>query len=217
MNFSREELSAFLDGDLPAARAAELAAALPTEPRLQAELEALRQLRLQAAALAADTPPPARELWPGIAGRIGQRAGRRPWLLAATLLLGALLGFAAASAVHARPDRPAGSQRFVLLLHQDAAMSPPATAAEQAARIERYRAWAADLRRRGALELGDKLYQGEGFVLRAGGERERTGSDGIAGLFILRAADYAAALALARTCPHLALGGSIELRRIFDT
>jgi RNA polymerase sigma-70 factor (ECF subfamily) len=31
------------------------------------------------------------------------------------------------------------------------------------------------------------------------------------------AADYDAARALARTCPHLALGGTIELRRIFET
>jgi hypothetical protein len=221
MTFSREELSAYLDGDLPAARAELLAAALATEPTLRGELEAMRSLRRQAADLAATATTPARDLWPGIAARVGSdaRAGRRrPWWLAAALLLAALLGFAtgfAAAAPHR--EATAGGARFLLLLREDAAMLQPTSAAEQTARIARYRAWAEDLRRRGALELGDKLYDGEGFVLRSDGDRERTGTVGVAGLFILRAADYEAARALARTCPHLQLGGTIELRRIFDT
>jgi hypothetical protein len=212
--FTDEELSAYLDDDLPPARAAELERELAS-PALQQRLGAIRAVR---GARLADVAP-THDLWPGIATRIGRERWSRPrwWLVAAAALLGVAAGALGARSLHA--DEPIAArglpgQRFVLLLHEGPEMRDPASPAEAEAIVGRYRDWARDLDRRGALETGEKLADGEGFVLRAATDAPRTQRDGIGGLFVVRAADYAAARALARTCPHLALGGSIELRRI---
>jgi anti-sigma factor RsiW len=47
MTISREELAAFADGELGAARAAEVAAAVAADGALQAQVEAHRALRAQ--------------------------------------------------------------------------------------------------------------------------------------------------------------------------
>jgi len=39
----------------------------------------------------------------------------------------------------------------------------------------------------------------------------------LGGYFLIKAQDMNAALAIARTCPHLKYGGSIEIRPIEDT
>lgn len=216
MNVTDEDLSAWLDDDLPADRQTAIARAMAASPELQHRLARLRALRTAAAGLPAT--PPEQDLWPGIARRIGQSPTRRRWLpLLAAGLFGMLPG-AALTWWWLRGDSPiATGERFVLLLHEGAGMTVPANEAEATAMVARYRDWAATLAGKQALELGEKLRDGEGFVLEASDDVPRTRRDGIGGLFILRAADYAAARELARTCPHLGYGGTIELRRIHDT
>lgn len=217
MNVTDEDLSAWLDGDLPADRIAAIAQAVAASGPLQQRAERLRALRTAASRLAAI--PPERELWPGIARRIGQLPTTRRWWL--PLLAASLFGMLPGAALawwwlRDQTPAPAG-ERFVLLLHEGAGMTVPANEAEAATIVARYRAWAAAMAAKQALELGEKLRDGEGYVLQAKDDVPRTQRNGIGGLFILRAPDYAAARELARTCPHLQYGGTIELRRIHDT
>ena len=87
--------------------------------------------------------------------------------------------------------------------------------------IEKYSAWAAKLRETGRWAGGNKLKDGEGRVLRANGGKARV-LDGpfsetkevIGGYFAVVAENYDDAVALAEDCPHLAYGGTIEIREI---
>ena len=71
--------------------------------------------------------------------------------------------------------------------------------------------------------LGHKLRDGEGRVMRKDGGSLKV-SDGpfaearevMGGLFVIEAANYAAAVEIARDCPHLDYG-TIELREIQPT
>lgn len=87
--------------------------------------------------------------------------------------------------------------------------------------VARYVAWSGELQRSGRLVRGDKLEDGTGRVLRkACGAVQVT--DGpfaearelVGGFYIIEAQDWDDAAAIARGCPHLELGGSIELRRL---
>ena len=98
--------------------------------------------------------------------------------------------------------------RFVLLLYQDETFQ----GMDEATLVGEYSAWADSLRRLDALVMGEKL----------GTPAQRLGAPaapagGPTGLFIVRAADHAAALAIARTCPHLRYGGGILVRPIVPT
>ena len=68
-----DRLSEYLDGELTPADRAEIEAELMRSPELRATLDELKQVVGCAQTL--DDPPPASDLWPGIADRI--RAGRR--------------------------------------------------------------------------------------------------------------------------------------------
>ena len=102
--------------------------------------------------------------------------------------------------------------RYVLLLHETGRALP---ASEEARLVAEYSAWAVELRRQGVVIDGEKLDEPR-WLLGPGGRREERGPTrgALAGYFLLDAADAAAALALAETCPHLRHGGSVELRRI---
>ena len=93
-----DRLSEYVDGDLDEARRSALEAHLADCGRCRATLTELRQVVDRARAM--DQRPPARDLWPGIAGRIGlstddlalRRARRRvtftvPQLVAASIAL----------------------------------------------------------------------------------------------------------------------------------
>jgi hypothetical protein len=113
---------------------------------------------------------------------------------------------------------------FMLLLFDDpteyATMSP----AQLQAVIARYSAWAADLGRRGKLRGGEKLRDEGGRVLRKE-HGAMVVQDGpyaevreiISGYFLLEAANYDEAVALASTCPHADSRGSMALREIENT
>lgn len=110
--------------------------------------------------------------------------------------------------------------KFVLILREDpatfAAMSPD----EMQSIINEYGAWGEKLAQAGLLAGGEKLCDEGGRHLTA-----RSGTlvatDGpyaeakevIGGFFMVEAADYAGAEALAADCPHLRFG-LIEIRQI---
>ncbi len=110
--------------------------------------------------------------------------------------------------------------KFVLMLRDQGTFGADMSPADIQAVIEKYIAWGEGLRQRGQLHLGEKLRDGEGRVLRPT-PGAPTVSDGpfaearevIGGFYIISADDYAAAVAIARTCPHMDIG-SIEVRLI---
>jgi hypothetical protein len=106
--------------------------------------------------------------------------------------------------------------QYVLLLFQGAGM-PASDSKEEAVLVQEYSRWAAKERSAGHLLGGEKL--NDTFV-EIIGSQERQGSkpdNQLGGYFVITAPDLTSALAVARTCPHLAHGGSIVLRPIDPT
>jgi hypothetical protein len=111
--------------------------------------------------------------------------------------------------------------KFMLILHDDlshlAGMSP----AEMQRVIAQYNAWSAKIAQAGKLVGGDKLRdEGGRHLTQKGGKM--TVRDGpyaeakeiVGGYFMIQAKDYDEATALCGDCPHLQLGGRIEVREI---
>ena len=102
-----EKLNAYVDGELPPDEAATVAEAIAREPVLAREVSALTALK----ASVAETSPP----YPGKLGKIPCRGrnGLRVAAVAATLVIGLLLGIAWQSELH----RPAPGPELALELH----------------------------------------------------------------------------------------------------
>lgn len=111
--------------------------------------------------------------------------------------------------------------KFMLLLHDNvdgfAAMSP-----EQMQKvIEKYVTWGDRLRSSGVMHDGQKLTDEPGRVIRSKGGDVRV-TDGpysetkevLGGYYTINAGSYDDAIAVARTCPHLEYGGTIEVRQV---
>jgi hypothetical protein len=118
-----------------------------------------------------------------------------------------------------------GSQRYVLLLHGPA-HTAPATAAEASADsvaeqkiVAEYRAWAGRLRASGSLVMAEKLADDPVTMLAASGATElpHDSADELGGFFLIQVADSAEAFRIARECPHLKYGGTVQVRRIQPT
>lgn len=219
-----EALSALLDGDLAPAERGAVEQHLAGCATCRRTLDELRAVVKAAAELPAEEPDA--DLWPGLERELVRRAPR-PWL---TLLAGVAAGLLLALALgllRARPATDGGQvadldgERFLLVLHEAPELLAGASDEEVAAVVARYRAWAEDLGRRGRLEAGEKLADAEGRWLRFDGAAPRVEPrderGGLGGYFVIRAANYDEATAIARTCPHLGPGGWIELRRIEGT
>ena len=113
--------------------------------------------------------------------------------------------------------------KFMLLLRDNPKDFTALSPAEMQAIIGKYRAWSQGLREAGKLVGSDKLRDDPGKVLHHSGPQV-TVKDGpyaeskelIGGYFLIEAADYAAAAAIAGTCPHVRPGasGTIEGRQI---
>ena len=119
---------------------------------------------------------------------------------------------------------PGRLDQYVLLLHGPA-RRPAVTQAQAAADsateaglISEYRAWAAGLRDSGALLLGAKLADAPLTVLTSSTSRDLSPNtdDALGGFFLIQA-DSAEAFRIARDCPHLRHGGTVEVRRIQPT
>jgi hypothetical protein len=130
-------------------------------------------------------------------------------LFAAGLALGQRRS--ASGPVAAKPEP--GVTRYALLLY-DAPDETALSDTEMAARVDEYRNWAIGLRRSGSDISGEKLAS---RPLDLGASASVTGSEPLGGFFIFSARDPEAALAIARSCPHLRHGGRAELRPIEET
>jgi hypothetical protein len=174
------------------------------------EAKALRSL--------AEGERPPRALEQATVGRLRERGllspprrARSVWLLAAAAGI-ALFG-AGVLVGHRRPEAPssAAGPRFVLFLY-DAPSEPELTDAQMQERVSEYRNWAIGLRKSGADIRGEKLKtEGRRLGLASPGEAP------LGGYFIVSAKDWNAAMEIARSCPHLKHGGTIEVREIEKT
>ena len=151
--------------------------------------------------------------------------------LAAMLVVGVLIGRLVWRGGHDEATGPgsvasatAPKEKYVLLLHGPA-RARPTTAAEAAADsateralVAEYAAWAGQLAARGSLVAGEKLADEPLTVLASAGtvDVQRFTADELGGFFIIQA-DSAEAYRIARDCPHLKHGGTVQLRRIEPT
>jgi hypothetical protein len=113
--------------------------------------------------------------------------------------------------------------KFLLLLRDDPDTFNSLSPAEIQRVIGEYRTWAEGLRARNQLHNSNKLADDGGRIVQHNGTSV-TLKDGpytetreiVGGYFLIEAADYAAAVEIARTCPHVRRGsnGSIEVRQI---
>jgi hypothetical protein len=181
------------------------------------DLEWTEQERAEFATLLRQSAPPA-DLERRVIGRLAtagllarRRAplAQRSWLLAAGLTL-LLVGFGLGR--WQAPSANAGPMtRYLLLLHQDESFRPDRPLVALRAEVGR---WARRLQRAGELIEGDRLGLQGHLVTPGGAATGLAAGDVIDGFFVIRAVSDERALAIARTCPHLAHGGRIELRRI---
>lgn len=110
---------------------------------------------------------------------------------------------------------------YMLILHDDMQALAKFSPAELQQIVARYAAWSDRMGKAGHLRGGEKLTDEGGKHLTAPGGKlvVRDGpyaeaKEVVGGYFTIAASDYAAAVKLCEDCPHLALGGRIELREI---
>jgi len=110
--------------------------------------------------------------------------------------------------------------QFMMLLHSEPSPEGSYSPEEIQAVVQKYQEWSEKMGAAGKLAGGNKLANDAGKVLH--GAETVSVVDGpfaetkevIGGYFVLEAKDYAEATELSRSCPHLAFGGTIELRQI---
>lgn len=107
---------------------------------------------------------------------------------------------------------------FILLLRNEAVDFSKYSAEQYQSLVAAFDSWNSGLNREGKLICSANLKNGEGKTLRLNGTK--TAIDGpycetkeaVAGFFLLQAADYDEAVELAKGCPFLPIGGSVEVR-----
>ena len=166
--------------------------------------------------------------------RTAKVPARRAWAWGALALAAALAAFFAGISISDRgagrtpagtgAARPAAAERYLLLLYEDAAYRAPATPDEQAARVAEYVGWVEELRERGIDIEGEELAPSEESEWLDGRGDEVGAAQGapggplgaLAGYFLVAAPDADAAVAIARTTPHIKHGGTVVVRRIVE-
>lgn len=232
----RERLSPYLDGELEDDDARALEAHLADCAACRRELGELR--RLVTAARGLPERAPGTDLWPAIERALEERTeraapaatGRDPkrwtWLvagLAAGFLLAVLFFRGTRDGQGDEATELAAGEHYLLLLHESPDSLAGASPEEVAAVVGEYTRWAQELGRAGKLVDGAKLADGEGRWLRPAAApgrfdvADRPERGGVGGYFVVRAGGYDEAMEITRSCPHLAYGGWIELRRIEET
>jgi hypothetical protein len=122
--------------------------------------------------------------------------------------------------------RPAAPQDFhatyALLLRTGPDYQQTANDGQETQRVEEYRAWAGGVYRSGVQIRGEKLGDA-GRLLRKEAESPlpeeiaEHGPGRLGGFFLISAGSLEEAVSIARTCPHLRYGGTIEVRPIDPT
>lgn len=107
-------------------------------------------------------------------------------------------------------------EEFIMLLYEDETYQAPAPGGMEA-RIAEYSDWARQVAATGNYVTGKKLTDDALLLLADGGRAEAvpTAEEGaVEGYFVIRAADLDEAAEIAASCPHLAYGGTVSLRRL---
>ena len=110
---------------------------------------------------------------------------------------------------------------FMLLLHDNPKKWAEASPEEMQKAIMKYRGWGEKLKSLGVYQGSNKLMDDGGKVMRGKNPRVTDGpyseaKEVLGGYFAVEAATYDAAIDLARDCPHLEYGGTIEVRMVDD-
>jgi hypothetical protein len=111
--------------------------------------------------------------------------------------------------------------KYMLLLHDNPAAFANVSPNDMQKIVEKYIAWGRKLREDGVWRASDKLTDEPGRVMRRADGQVRV-TDGpyseskeiLGGYYTVEVADYQAAVDLARDCPQLEYGGTIEIRQI---
>ena len=117
-------------------------------------------------------------------------------------------------------SQKAGMPEFMLVLRASERESQARTSEEVRKTVEEYTVWAGEVRKTGLLVGGEKLKDEARLITMADGrtlvsENSTGPKDGlIQGYFLIQAADYQHAVAIAAGCPHLKYGGTVEIRQI---
>jgi hypothetical protein len=226
----REEFIERLTGALTAERAVAIDQHLATCPACRSETGRMREMWTELGALRPPTPTAAGDRFGRLIEARGRTAPttrrRAPQLmlgaiaLAASLVVGVVLG-RLSTGMHddvsvAAAVSPAPKERYVLLLHGPAR---DADAVGEQAIVAEYRAWAMKLRASGSLVSAEKLAGSPVTMLAANTETElpHNAADELGGFFLIQVADSAEAFRIARECPHLKHGGTVQVRRIEPT
>lgn len=121
------------------------------------------------------------------------------------------------TAADAGSGAPDGGQ-YLLLIRETPATIQLELRVGSATLVEEYSAWAGSLAQAGRLVGAEKLTDAGSAVSGDGDETVRSSVPGaVSGYFLVRAADEAAALAIARESPHVKYGGIVEVRMIERT
>ena len=111
--------------------------------------------------------------------------------------------------------------KYMLLLHDNTAAFANISPDQMQKVVEKYIAWGKKLREAGVIKAGDKLTDEPGRVMRRTDGQVRV-TDGpyseskevLGGYYMIEAASYDKAIELARDCPQLEYGGTIEVRQV---
>jgi len=133
-------------------------------------------------------------------------------LFAAGLAVGRRSFPSTAPAAAATASSGVEGPRFALFLY-DAPTEPAMSEAQMQDRVSEYRNWASGLRQRGASIRGEKLQPGRAERLGPAAAGEAP----LGGYFVISAKDWDSAMEVARSCPHLKHGGTIEVRQVEKT
>lgn len=193
------------------------------------EADDLTDVEHRALAALRHAPGPPGDLEERVVSSLRRRGLLRPpgrvvswWrLVAAAAVLAAtfLAGYGAGS-WSGGPADDATDGYLLLLYETPEGLRAPRS--EVARLVAEYSAWAAAQRREGTLVSGEKL-AADGLVLARDDDlrlsREPGGGSArvLSGFFLIRADSYEEARQIAESCPHLAHGGEIEIRRIEET
>jgi hypothetical protein len=154
-------------------------------------------------------------------GLLASRARKHfGWARAVASVTACVLCFGAGVLFRSRsvaiPPEATGN-RYVLFLTHSSSVASFGSAAEITL-VQEYSAWAQRQRAEGHLIAGEKLNDASLELSGSQGLQEvHTQDTSLAGYFIIAAPNLDAALAIARTCPHLKHGGTIVIRPIDPT
>ena len=181
-----------------------------------AEATALRQMWRDVAEV--ETPPSGKETLIRF-GQEMERTRKRPaWSagLKAAAVVGLLLGGGVLGRITGRepavsPPLVGPSQSYLLVIRGD---EPDRRFPDQQL-TEEYRAWAGALANEGILVAAEKLKHDNGrWVSDLAPAEDNPRALALMGYFLIQAESYEEAVSVARESPHIAYGGTIEVREI---